>query len=95
MSKESIINEMEKIIKERKEREESEKGPIPTDIPDEFVRVIHVAAMSINDVSVAIQLEKAMNNAISEEPMYNVKSITTIHSDALSATVAILFERKF
>lgn len=89
MSKESILNEMEKIIKER------EKGSIPTDIPDEFVRVVHVAATPINNISVAIQLEKAMNEAISEEPMYNVKSITTIRSDASSATVAILFERKF
>ena len=89
MSKESILNEMEKIIKER------EEGSIPTDIPDEFVRVVHVAATPINNISVATQLEKAMNEAISEEPMYNVKSITTIRSDASSATVAILFERKF
>lgn len=92
MSKESIINEMKEIIKEG---EELEEGLIPTDIPDEFVKVIHFAATPLNNISVAIQLEKAMNEAISEEHMYNVKSITTIHSDALSATVAILFERKF
>ena len=91
MSKESIINEMEEIIKEG---EELEDGLIPTDIPDEFVKVIHVAATPLNNIPVAIQLEKAMNDAISEEPMYNVKSITAIRSDASSATVVILFERK-
>ena len=88
MSKELILNGIKELKKER-------KGLYPTDIPDEFVRVIHVAATPINNISVAIQLEKAINEAISEEPMYNVKSITTIRSDALSATVVILFERKF
>lgn len=92
MSKEAIINKMEEIIKEG---EELEDGLIPTDIPDEFVRVVHVAATPINNISVAIQLEKAMNEAISEEPMYSVKSINTIYSDVSSATIIILFERKF
>lgn len=92
MSKESIMNQMEEIIKEG---EELEEGLIPTDVPDEFVRVIHVAATPSSDMPISIRLEKAMNEAISEEPMYNVKSITTIRSDASSVTVAILFKRKF
>lgn len=92
MSKEAIISKMEEIIKEG---EELEDGLIPTDVPDEFVKVIHVAATPNNNMPISIRLEKAMNDAISEEPMHNVKSITTIRSDASSATVVILFERKF
>ena len=66
MSKESIINEMDEIIKEG---EELEEGLIPTDIPDEFVKVIHVDATSFDNTSVSTQLGKAMNEAIFEEPM--------------------------
>ena len=91
MSKESIINEMEKIIKERKEAENASDR----NIPEEFVKMIHVDATSFDNTSVTTQLGKAMNGAIFEEPMYSVKSITNIYSDGLSATAAILFKRKF
>lgn len=94
MSKETGIKQMEEVIKEGEELED-QSALIAVDIPDEFVKIIHVDATSFDNASVATQLEKAMNEAIFEEPMYSVKSINTIYSDALSATVSILFERKF
>lgn len=94
MSEELTMKALEDIIKEGKELE-NQSDITPVGIPDEFVKAIHVTVTPIEKTSATIQLEKAMNEAIFEEPMYNVKSITTVYSDASSATVAILFKRKF